>query len=56
MARDPVCGTEVDEDNPPATSQYQGNTYYFDSLECKRDFDKDPEKYVRGSGAQMGQQ
>src|SRR5438445_12305838 len=29
MERDPVCGTEVDRDNAPAKSNYQGRTFYF---------------------------
>jgi YHS domain-containing protein len=29
MARDPVCGMEVDERTAAATAEYQGTTYYF---------------------------
>jgi YHS domain-containing protein len=46
MEKDPVCGMEVDPQNAPATSEYNGKTYYFCSLGCKEDFDNEPEKYV----------
>ena len=29
MAKDPVCGMEVDEATARHTAQYQGQTYYF---------------------------
>jgi Cu+-exporting ATPase len=48
MATDPVCGMQVDEKNPGATSQYKGQTIYFCSSGCKSSFDKDPEKYMKG--------
>jgi Cu+-exporting ATPase len=48
MAIDPVCKMAVDEKNPPATSEYKGKDYYFCALGCKKDFDKDPEKYLAG--------
>lgn len=44
--KDPVCGMEVTYETAQARSEYDGQTYYFDSLECKEIFDKDPEKYV----------
>ena len=46
MAKDPVCGMEVDEEKAAATSEYKGVTYYFCCKGCKVAFDKDPEKYV----------
>ncbi len=45
--RDPVCGMEITRDTAEATSEYQGQTYYFCSMDCKETFDKSPEKYVR---------
>lgn len=48
MAIDPVCGMEVDEETAAATSEYQGQTYYFCAPGCKAAFDKDPEKYLKG--------
>jgi Cu+-exporting ATPase len=44
--KDPVCGMEVTYENAQARSEYNGETYYFCSLDCKETFDKDPEKYV----------
>jgi len=49
MAKDPVCGMEVDEKKAAATSKYKGVTYYFCALGCKRAFDSDPEKYLKGA-------
>lgn len=46
MAKDPVCGMDVDEKTAAGKSEYQGQTYYFCSPGCKRAFDKEPEKYV----------
>lgn len=46
MAKDPVCGMNVDERTAPAKSEYNGQTYYFCSMGCKQSFDKAPEKYV----------
>ncbi|HLO18394.1 MAG TPA: YHS domain-containing protein [Anaerolineales bacterium] len=44
--KDPVCGMEVSYETAKARSEYNGQTYYFDSFECKEAFDKDPERYV----------
>ncbi len=46
MARDPVCGMEVDENKAAAKSEYRGKTYYFCAAECKKEFDQAPEKYL----------
>jgi Cu+-exporting ATPase len=43
---DPVCGMDIDPQTAAGKSEYQGKTYYFCSLGCKREFDKDPHKYV----------
>jgi YHS domain-containing protein len=48
MAIDPVCKMQVDETKAAGTSQYQGKTYYFCAMGCKRKFDEKPEKYVTG--------
>lgn len=44
--KDPVCDMDVTPDTAAGTSEYRGQTYYFCSLGCKKDFDKDPEKYL----------
>jgi YHS domain-containing protein len=46
VAKDPVCGMEVDERTAAGTSEYKGKTYYFCAPGCKRAFDLDPEKYL----------
>lgn len=46
MAKDPVCGMEVDVKKAAASSEYKGKTYYFCALGCKKAFDADPEKYL----------
>lgn len=47
MAKDPVCGMDVDEKKAAATSEYKGKTIYFCAVGCKKAFDKDPEKYIK---------
>lgn len=46
MAKDVVCGMEVDEKTAAGKSEYKGQTYYFCSTGCKKSFDKEPETYV----------
>jgi len=47
MARDPVCGMNANEANPPGgRSEYRGTTYYFCSAGCKQAFDREPAKYA----------
>ncbi len=46
MAKDPICGMDVDEKKAAATSIHKGTTYYFCSKGCKAAFDKNPEKYL----------
>jgi len=46
---DLACGMMVDEGKSRAaglTSEFQGKTYYFCSVECKREFDKAPGRYT----------
>ncbi len=54
MAKDPVCGMEVDERTATNKSQYQGQTYYFCSPGCKQSFDKEPARYMSQSKGQSG--
>ncbi len=48
MAKDPVCGMNVDEATAAATSEHEGKTYYFCAPGCKAAFDRDPDKYREG--------
>jgi YHS domain-containing protein len=45
MAKDSVCGMQVDERQAAGQSDYQGETYYFCSARCKQQFDQNPERY-----------
>ncbi len=54
MAKDPVCGMQVDEKKAAATSTYQGTTYYFCAPGCKVTFDKNPEKFTGKAGGHRG--
>jgi YHS domain-containing protein len=48
MAKDPVCGMQVDEATAAAKLDHHGKTYYFCSPVCKDTFEKNPEKYASG--------
>jgi YHS domain-containing protein len=45
MAKDIVCGMEVDEQRAASKSEYQGRTYYFCSPGCQQRFDEAPARY-----------
>ena len=47
MAKDPVCGMEVEEKQAQHQGQFRGKTYYFCTPRCKEFFDRDPERYLR---------
>jgi len=50
MVKDPVCGMDIDPKTAAGKSEYQGQTYYFCSVGCKKAFDKEPQKYVKTQG------
>ncbi len=54
MAKDPVCGMQVDEKKAAANSTYHGTTYYFCAPACKVAFDKSPEKFIGKTGTHAG--
>lgn len=50
LSKDPVCGVDVSlskAEKAGRKSSHRGKTYYFTSDECKAQFDKDPEHYVK---------
>jgi len=47
MAKDPVCGMNVDEKTAKLKSEYKGKTYYFCAPGCKSTFEKNPTKFVK---------
>ena len=46
LARDPVCGMDVDPGQPPASIEYRAVPYYFCSQNCKDQFAANPSLYV----------
>ncbi len=46
MVKDPVCGMDIDEKKVKARSEYHGQVYYFCTANCKRWFDKYPDRYL----------
>jgi YHS domain-containing protein len=46
MAKDVVCGMDVDTKQPAARHEYRDRTYYFCSLACLRRFEADPAHYA----------
>ncbi len=46
MAKDLVCGMDVDPAKAAGSSEYKGQTYYFCGASCKEKFDIDPKSYV----------
>jgi len=48
MARDPVCGMNVRDDRKDSLrSEYRGQNYYFCSDKCQKEFDRNPQSFVR---------
>ena len=45
MAKDPVCGMEVEKGDAVATVDHDGSTYYFCSKGCAEEFEENPEDY-----------
>ncbi len=46
MAKDPVCGMDVDPHTATLKADHKGITYYFCSAGCRAKFIADPEKYL----------
>ena len=54
IGRDPVCGMNIDEDRAKAEGnflEYKGKTYFFCEPQCREDFRKDPERYLKAPPA-----
>ena len=45
MAKDPVCGMEVDENKSTVKSKFNGKEIHFCCSHCKSRFDKEPAKF-----------
>ncbi|MFH1783716.1 MAG: heavy metal translocating P-type ATPase [bacterium] len=46
MAKDPVCGMEVNESSAAGSYKYKGTTYYFCNRVCMEKFTKDPQSVL----------
>jgi len=46
MATDPVCGMDVNEADADITTEYDAQTYYFCSENCKATFESAPQEYI----------
>jgi RND family efflux transporter MFP subunit len=49
LSKDPVCGTDVSTTKAAKAglkTTYGGKAYYFDSLQCKQQFEKDPKRFA----------
>jgi len=47
---DPVCKMAVEKNS--LSIIYEGTTYYFCSEDCRREFERNPEKYVEKEAAE----
>jgi len=47
MPTDPVCGAILDERSSKFKITYEGETYYFCSVTCKKRFKRHPMKFVK---------
>lgn len=47
MPRDPVCGAVLDENTSKFKITYDGETYYFCSLPCKKKFKRHAGKFIK---------
>ena len=45
-AIDPVCGMQVRRSDAPATSGFDGHTFYFCADRCRTRFDEDPTRFA----------
>ena len=46
MGLDPVCKMEVNPASAAAQSEYEGQSFYFCSTQCKQQFDQAPQRYL----------
>lgn len=51
MAKDPVCGMQIEEQKAVAKSEYLGKTHYFCSSGCKGVFEENPDRFTREEAA-----
>jgi len=44
--KDPICAMVIEESDAVGSSEYNGTTYYFCSMDCKEEFDENPGDYA----------
>jgi len=54
VAKDPVCGMDVETATAAGRTEYKGQTYYFCGPKCKEKFDPNPELYLGKSAGTPG--
>jgi uncharacterized protein len=52
VKEDPVCGLHIDRSG--FITSYNDQTYFFCSMECKKQFDENPERFIQKSKAATG--
>ncbi len=55
MAKDPVCGMNVDPAKTNLTMKLDGKDYYFCAPSCMKAFTANPAKYLGGGAAGMNE-
>jgi len=55
IAKDPVCGMQVDPQSAAASHTHDGHTYYFCCAGCANKFRADPAKYLESPAAPVQQ-
>lgn len=53
-AKDPVCGMQVEQANPGATTEHEGRTVFFCSDRCRDRFLADPDRYLGAPDTSTG--
>jgi len=48
IMHDPVCGMEVNPNGTDKVTNFQGLSYYFCAEACRKSFEANPEKYLKG--------
>ncbi len=46
LARDVVCGMQIEPETAPAVRVHRGETYYFCSGSCAKEFESDPYRFL----------
>lgn len=46
MMKDLVCGRYINQNDATPKCQQKGKSYYFCSVACREQFEKDPKKYL----------